>query len=153
MMKGISYRSVSPVDLNVQALIQKLNEYQIGLYGIENCNLEPPDEMIKNQAFMIGAFLNEDLIGIGSIKLVEDHAEIKRMYLEKSYRGLGVAETIIQHLEEYAVKQGVKRICLETGNKHVAAMKFYERLGYHRIEQFGNYQPNAVSVYYEIVKD
>lgn len=148
-MEKVMLKSVLPNDDNVQALIDKLNNYQIGLYGLEKCNLESPDEMIRNNAFMVGAFVQTALVGIGSIKVKREYAEIKRMYIDKPYRGIGIAEEIINSLEQHAKNSGAKNICLETGNKHFAAMKFYNRLGYRQIEQFGDYKPNDVSVYYE----
>lgn len=146
---NISIKPVFPTDERVMSLIDKLNNYQVGLYGVERCNLESPQSLVHNKAFMLGAYDVHTLAGIGAIKLADSYGEIKRMYVEEAYRGLSIAENILRHLEAYARQQGIIRICLETGNKHQQALRFYQRQGYHQVEHFGNYTPNEVSVYLE----
>jgi putative acetyltransferase len=144
----VDYRTVPPTDPQVVSLIEKLNIYQEELYGAENCNLETPESLLANKALMIGAYAGNNLAGIGGIKLLRDHAEVKRMFVEENYRGLGIAESILKRLESYAQKNGVREICLETGNLHSAALAFYRKLGYEPVESFGNYKPNSVSLYF-----
>lgn len=54
-------------------------------------------------------------------------------------------------LEIYAREKNILKICLETGNLHISALAFYGKMGYERVESFGNYLPNKVSVYFEKV--
>lgn len=143
----ISFKAVNPTDEKVMVLIQELNDYQISLYGKENCNLETPDSLAQHQAYMIGAFSVDILVGIGAIKIFDTYAEIKRMYVNAAFRGLSIAQTILVTLESYAQSKGIKRVCLETGYLHHAALLFYRKQGYREIESFGDYIPNAVSVY------
>jgi putative acetyltransferase len=145
----LEFKPVLPIDSDVAKLIAKLDQYQINLYGIEACNLEPPTSLIKNNAFMIGAFVNNILCGIGSIKFVDDYAEVKRMFVEEHCRGLAIAEKLLNILEQHAMQNGVTKLFLETGNLHHAAIKFYIKNGFKEIESFGKYQPNSVSVYFE----
>lgn len=145
----IVIKQVIPTNAEVLSLISKLDAYQINLYGVEHCNLESPESLSQPEAYMLGAFVGEQLAGIGGIKLLGTYGEIKRMYVEESFRGLSIAEKILRSLENYAVQQGVFKICLETGFLHDAALAFYKKLGYRQIESFGNYRPNKVSVYFE----
>lgn len=144
----IVVKQVSPTDLDVTKLIDALNAYQIGLYGIENCNLEPPDSLVKNEAYMVGAFLKGALIGIGAVKIVDTYGEVKRMFVKDEYRGLSVAKRILQELEAFVSRKNIQRVFLETGNRHDAAIAFYKREGYQQVDSFGNYKPNAVSIYF-----
>src|SRR4051812_37878322 len=114
----ITIKQISPLDENVIQLIEKLNAYQVALYGIEYCTLESPEDLEKNKAFMVGAYIKNILTGIGAIKIVTDYAEIKRMYTHEDYRGKRIAEKIINALEEYAAKNHIHKILLETGNLH-----------------------------------
>jgi len=145
----IDLKPVLPTDTEVVKLIEKLNKYQIGLYGIEMCNLESPESLQKNNSVMMGAYVNNELAGIGAVKFFDTYAEIKRMFVEENYRGLSISGTILNALEEQAAQKGIYRICLETGNLHQQALKFYNKSGYQQIESFGNYKPNKVSVYFE----
>ncbi len=143
----VHVKQVLPTHENVVALIEKLNQYQIALYGRQMCTLEPPEILEKNQAFMVGAFVNETLVGIGAVKLLDGYAEVKRMYVEENYRGLSIAGKILQALEAYAKQQHVKMICLETGNQHFSALKLYKKSGYQEVEIFGDYKPNQISIF------
>ncbi|MDB5226411.1 MAG: GCN5-related N-acetyltransferase [Bacteroidota bacterium] len=145
----ISLKQISPLEENAVAMIEKLNQYQVDLYGREYCTLESPEDLQKNNAFMIGAYIDEILAGIGAIKIVNDYAEIKRMYTHEDHRGKRIAEQIIKALEKYALHNGIHKILLETGNLHHAAMHFYKRCGYSETTAFGNYPENGVSVFFE----
>jgi len=148
-MDNIIYKQASLEDKRVLELIEKLNEYQLSLYEDSKCNLECPSEMTINKAFVIGALDNEEIIGIGAIKVSTDFAEVKRMYLVESYRGLGIADEILFALEKHASDKGVLKICLETGNKHFAAIQFYKKLGFRECKAFGNHVSNGINVFYE----
>ena len=133
----------------VDLLIEKLNAFQTGLYPPEKCHLESPEQLISNKAIMLGAFKNDELVGIGAIKPMENYAEIKRMYVDEVHRGEGIAQAILLSLENLALKKNYTIIRLETGSKHFAAQKLYLKMGYYRIQQFGNYPINDVSVLME----
>jgi putative acetyltransferase len=143
----IIIKEVAPTDDNVIQLIEELNDYQISLYGIENCNLETPDSLIKNNAYMVGAFSEQHLIGIGAVKIFDLYGEVKRMYVKEQFRGHSIAQNILQELEDYVRKKNISSIYLETGNLHHAAIRFYIKQGYRQVESFGSYSPNAVSIY------
>ncbi|MBT1701529.1 GNAT family N-acetyltransferase [Fulvivirgaceae bacterium PWU4] len=141
-------KQVLPTDKDVVSLIEKLNEYQIGLYGLAACNLESPESLLVNNAFMVGAFMEDTLIGIGAVKIVDTYAELKRMFVREEYRGLPCATLILTELENYARSKGIAVVFLETGNQHHAAIRFYKRMGYREVDSFGAYRPNDVSVYF-----
>lgn len=68
--------------------------------------------------------------------------EIKRMYVRASHRGKGVADALLQALEEYAVKCGYEWLYLDTMASMLAAARFYERNSYQRCERY-NDNPQA----------
>lgn len=141
-------KQVLPTDKDVVSLIEKLNNYQIGLYGLAACNLESPESLLVNNAFMVGAFIEGKLIGIGAVKIIDTYAELKRMFVSEDYRGLNCATLILTELENYARSNGIVVLFLETGNLHHAAIRFYKRMGYRQIDSFGAYSPNDVSIYF-----
>ncbi len=88
-------------------------------------------------------------LGCGGLRLLEPGvAEIKRMYVLPAARGTGVARAILRALERQAVARGVRRLVLETGPAQPDAIRFYEREGYHRIDNFGPYVGEPLSVCY-----
>ncbi len=145
----ITLKPISPADTEVQDLITKLNTFNLSLYNAVDCHLESPEQLINNKATMVGAYFDGRLTGMGALKQMEGYAEVKRMFVEPEQRGKGLAEKILKTLEEIAVKNGNSIVRLETGSKHTAAIKFYSRMGYYRIKQFGDYPVSDVSVLME----
>lgn len=145
----IEIHQISPTDSKVRQLIQQLNTYQIDLYGIDQCTLETPEEMMTNGAYMLGAFVRTELVAMGAIKIKEEYGELKRMYVMESQRGKGIASKILVKLEQFSISKGIFKIRLETGNLHFHAMAMYEKQGYQRIGIYGDYKPNNISVFFE----
>ena len=55
------------------------------------------------------------------------------------YRGKGVAEAILNELENWAKEEGYSISILETGHKQLDAIGLYQKLGYQITENFGQY--------------
>jgi putative acetyltransferase len=93
-------------------------------------------------------------VGCGGVALFSDFAEVKRMYVRESARGSGAATALLARIEAEARDAGLTFLRLETGDRQVAAMRFYERCGFHRCAAFGDYAvmpPSAIvtSVFFE----
>jgi putative acetyltransferase len=72
--------------------------------------------------------------------------ELKRMFVDPSARGRGVAGALLARIEADASARGIHEIVLETGDLHDAAQALYTRHGYREIPQFGQYVGEAHSV-------
>lgn len=72
--------------------------------------------------------------------------ELKRMFVDPSARGRGVAGALLTRIEADASARGIREIVLETGDLHDAAQALYTRHGYREIPQFGQYVGEAHSV-------
>jgi GNAT superfamily N-acetyltransferase len=85
--------------------------------------------------------------GCGCFKVINDDIiEIKRMFVKPEFRGTGIAGMILSELEAWAVEKGLSVSILETGIKQPEAIRFYKRLGYKSIENFGQYAGNENSI-------
>jgi len=65
--------------------------------------------------------------------------EVKRMFVDASARGSGVATLVLRRLEQLAAGLGATRLVLETGTRQPDAVRFYEREGYTSVPLFGAY--------------
>ena len=72
-------------------------------------------------------------------------AEIKRMFVVRESRGLGLARRILTALEDSAREAGRTRMVLETGIHQPEAMALYESSGYAQVTKFGHYRFHADS--------
>lgn len=85
--------------------------------------------------------------GCGAFKHYDDTTvEIKRMFVLPETRGKGIAYKILEELEAWAKELGYSAYILETGQKMVEAIKLYEKAGYHRIPNYGQYENIESSV-------
>jgi ribosomal protein S18 acetylase RimI-like enzyme len=68
--------------------------------------------------------------------------EIKRLYVRVEHRGKGIAEALLQALEEYATEQGYASLYLDSKKDLMPAIRFYRRHGYSLCERY-NDNPQA----------
>ena len=65
--------------------------------------------------------------------------EIKRLYVKQAYRRQGLAEGLLNALEEFAAKTAKYGwLYLDTKDDLVTAIRFYELRGYKRCERYNN---------------
>ena len=144
--------TITPVDpdgTDVIRLIEQLDAYQSSLYPPESNHLDSLDELAKSNVFFLAAYSGSEICGIGSVKLIDDYGEIKRVYVPLNQRGKGIAKAIMEKLEGHLVQKDVAYARLETGIHQKEAILLYEKLGYYRIEPFGEYKEDPLSVFME----
>jgi putative acetyltransferase len=74
--------------------------------------------------------------------------EVKRMYTLPSHQGRGIGGRILEEIETLARKEGFARLVLETGHRHAAAWRVYERAGFTRCGRVLDYPDSEYSVFY-----
>lgn len=95
---------------------------------------------LDNISHCIVAYVDGKPAGCGAIKEFDENAmEIKRMYLRPEYRGKSIAEEMITELESWALELGFTRSVLETGERQVEAVRFYHKMGYELMPNYGQY--------------
>jgi putative acetyltransferase len=85
--------------------------------------------------------------GCGAFKEYEpDVMEIKRMFVLPDHRGKGIASQILQTLEAWVKELNYPTCILETGIRQPEAIALYEKAGYARIPNYGQYATVQSSV-------
>lgn len=96
---------------------------------------------------VIVVYENNQPVGCGAFKAYEPGvAEIKRMFVQQQNRGKGIAGQILAALEQWAKEEGFKSCILETGLEQPEAIRVYEREGYKRTPNYGQYIGVEISV-------
>ena len=99
---------------------------------------------------VVVAYENNKAIACGAIKqYADDIMEVKRMYTVQEYRGKGIASTVLAELETWASEMSFPKCILETGKRQTEAIRVYERNGYKRIPNYGQYEGKENSVCFE----
>ena len=131
-------------------LIRELDRYLEPLYPQESRHGFPVKHLVREGVAFFVMRHDGMPAGCGGVKLFNTaYGEIKRMYVRPQYRGLGLGRLMLQHLAEYAQRQGVTVLRLETGIFQTEAIGLYERYGFQRIAPFGAYQDDPLSLFYE----
>jgi putative acetyltransferase len=147
--------TISPVDPALPAalaLIAKLDDLHVELYPAESNHLDGIEILRRPNVLFLGAFVAGDLVGCGAVKRVADdgeYGEIKRVYVQGTHRGRGVAKSIMAALEAHLLDSGVALARLETGIHQPEAIGMYRRLGYRERGPYGGYRPDPLSVFME----
>jgi len=86
------------------------------------------------------AYLDDEPVGCGAFKpYADEQVEVKRMFVQPAHRGQGVAPAVLTELEAWARELGYRSCVLETGQKQPEAIRLYEKSGYQRISNYGQY--------------
>ncbi len=139
-----------PDTADARKLIGELDEYLHPLYPSESRHGFSVEKLIQEEVAFFVMRYNEELAGCGGLKTFPgQYSEIKRMYVRPSFRGMGFAKKMLEHLTDFARQQDISLLRLETGIHQVEAIGLYERFGFQRIDPFGDYRYDPVSLCYE----
>lgn len=122
-----------------QQLVQQLDAYLGALNGEEH-SFYNQFNRIDALNYVVVAYNGDTAVGCGAIKpFDETSTEVKRMYVLPAYRGQGIAGQILNELENWSHKLGYPATVLETASDMPDAIGLYEKHGYRRIPNYGQY--------------
>ena len=100
-------------------------------------------EMTPPAGLFLVATADGEPVGCGGLKFHGDApAEVKRMWVAPSARGLGVGRRLLAELEAHAAARGVRVLRLETNRALREAISLYRSAGYREVAAF-NDEPYA----------
>ncbi|TGP26627.1 MULTISPECIES: GNAT family N-acetyltransferase [unclassified Mesorhizobium] len=140
----------TPLQDDVRALVADLNAVLLELTPPEHCYHLTVEQMAGHDTTVFIARDGGLAVGCGALKR-HDRAtgEVKRMYTRPSHRGQKIGAQIVAQVEALARQEGLKRLVLETGDRHPAAWTVYERAGFSRCGPVLDYPDSKWSVFYE----
>ncbi|WP_330745235.1 GNAT family N-acetyltransferase [Chryseobacterium sp. CP-77] len=104
-------------------------------------------DTIKN---CIVVYIDDIPAACGAFKAFsEDTVEIKRMFTHPEFRKKGLGSAIVKELENWAAELNFKKAVLETSRDLKNAISVYEKSGFNRIPNYGQYIGVEQSVCYE----
>lgn len=116
--------------------IQK-NEFKLLVTEeINTCILKAETEFYYNNSYNFWYAINNEGKIIGSIalkKISDNYGEIKKFFIEKNYRGIGLASRLMSVLVKAALRHQFDYLILGTVGSLIAAQKFYQKYGFSRI--------------------
>ena len=132
-----------------KTLVAKLDAYLAFIDGEDHAFYAQYNkvDLIKH---VVVVYEDDIPVACGAIKAYDlNTMEVKRMYTNPESRGKGLASKVIQELEAWAAALGYTKCVLETGIRQPEAISLYQKLGYHSIENYGQYAGVETSVCFE----
>ena len=136
----IEITAVTTPDDGILEMIEELDASMKNLYPPESTHLTPPEELSAGANRLFAVKVDGKLMGCGGFRVVgRDYAEIKRIYVDPSSRGRGLAKALLNRLESESRLLGLLEMKLETGIFQPEAIGLFERCGYTQCPVFGDY--------------
>ncbi len=138
-----------PGSPEVGKLLEELDGYLTGLYPAESNHILPPASLRQPNVTFLVARVAGQVVGCGAFVNYGTYAEIKRMFVLPTCRGLRIGRRLLDELEVRARTAGLTVARLETGIAQPEAIRLYEKAGYQRRDPFGNYREDPLSIFME----
>nr|WP_315149037.1 GNAT family N-acetyltransferase [uncultured Flavobacterium sp.] len=115
------------------------------LYGVHPHNpteavkedIKKIDKFLPPNGRLILAFIDGHACGIGCLKSIDNAiGEIKRMYVDPSFRKIGAGRAILQGLLNAAKKAGYQKVRLDSPKFMEAAHSLYRNIGFRDIPAY-----------------
>jgi DNA-binding MarR family transcriptional regulator len=139
--------AVDPADQHAQHCLREYfaeldHRFEMGFDPAHTLRADP-DEMRPPAGVFVVASLHDEPIGCGALKFHGDEpAELKRMWVAPTARGLGVGRRLLHDLERRAAEHGSHTIRLDTNGALAEALAMYRSAGYRQVAAF-NDEPYA----------
>jgi len=140
MSEQLTIKRTNSGDADFQLLILHLdhelwNELNEDQYTYDQYN------KVSDLNTVIVIYENGRPVAIGCFKKYnDDTVEIKRMFVEKEYRGKGFSKLVLKELENWAIESGFHNAILETSVHFKAARSLYMNAGYTITENYDQYK-------------
>ena len=94
-------------------------------------DIEKIDKFLPPNGRLILAFINKNPCGIGCLKSINNEiGEIKRMYVDPSFRNIGAGKAILRALLNAAKEAGYKKVRLDSPKFMETAHALYRSFGF-----------------------
>jgi putative acetyltransferase len=147
---AITISAESPLTEDGRRLIEGSEAALREVYAPDECFTFTAEELDRPEVDFLVARKDGEPVGcVAMVTSCNDYAEVKRLFVPVSARGLGIAKALMDHLEDMAKASGIDVMRLETGPKLAAAIALYSARGYVECGRFGGYEDHPASLFME----
>lgn len=116
---------------DAQVLIAELQREYLDRYGGPDETEVEPEEFSPPTGRFLVAYVDGLAVGCGGFRRLADGvAEVKRMYVRRTWRGRGLARQLLAALEGSITDAGYREVRLMTGAAQPEAIGLYRTSGY-----------------------
>jgi putative acetyltransferase len=111
--------------------------------------LDPELVSVPRSVFLVARHEGK-AVGCGALVPMDEYCvEVKRMFVAKQERGLGIATMVLTELERLAREFDYDSMRLETGDKQPESIALYGKAGFYRIPNFPPFENDSSAVCFE----
>lgn len=97
------------------------------------------DDLRPPRGLLLVVYLRDEPVGCGAVRFTTgEPAQLKRMWVAESCRGLGVGRRLLGELESRAAEHGCDAVRLETNRALAEAIALYRSVGYVEVAPFND---------------
>jgi putative acetyltransferase len=140
-----------PLGAEALELLRQMRAEAVRRYADVIADSAPPtnEPLVPRSAFLL-ARLGVQPVGCAALRpLLDEVAEVKRMYVSKSVRRRGIGRLLLATLAETASILRYRTVRLETGIRQPEAIALYESQGFCRIPAYGDHAMDPLSICFE----
>lgn len=140
--------NVKKVDLTNPALLalaHDMEQEHIRMYG--ESDQDPSNSIETAEAIVLGYF-GKAPVGLCAWGRYGSAGKIRQTYVDPEFRRTGVAQMMVNFIEDMMRTRGIRYNQFESGPEHKVGHKFWKALGYKEIEPFGFYKDEPGSKFY-----
>ena len=140
----------NPDQAEVAALLEASDAYMASLYPAESNHMLDIAALQRPEVLFLVARVDGRALGCGAVvSSGQGWAEIKRMFVSPSARGMKLGRRLLEEIEAIAARNGERVLRLEAGAKQPEALALYRSAGFVEIGPFGDYRPDPLSLFME----
>ena len=140
----------NPRQPEIMALLAQSDIDYAGLYPGESNHLLDVSSLAAPEVTFLVARVSGSAAGFGALlRHGAAFGEVKRMYVAPAMRARKLGRLLLSALEDHARTDGLPCVRLETGIRQPEAVALYRSAGYREIPPFGDYAPDALSIFME----
>jgi len=109
-----------------------------------------PGEYAPPNGYLLIAYWNESPVGCVALRKIEKGVcEMKRLYVQKEFRGKNIGKVLVEELIKEAVRIGYTKMRLDTVPSMLTAQKLYASMGFYQIKPYRE-NPVEGAIYMEL---
>jgi len=143
---NISFRFLNAANPEIRGLIERLDAELTERLGKAQSAYDAQNGLADIEWFCL-ASQNGVALGCGALKRYSPGVyEVKRVYVERSFRREGVAQALMERLIDKARSLGATELILETNRDFAPALGLYRKMGFQPIDRYVPYADREESV-------
>ncbi len=148
-MTNITIKSEDPRSADATALLNASHRLMRSLFPGDSCHYLSIGDLCQPNIHLFIARHSGTAAGCGALAIYDGYGEVKSMYTADAFRGQGVADKLLTHIQATATKHGLPFLRLETGDTLKPAHRLYTRHGFQFRGPFAKYTEHPASLFME----